>query len=72
MKILKLDQIHARGELDINNWSQTNIRIDKKLIKKMSKKYLNIMKNLKLDQIHARDELDINKWSQEDPNKYPN
>ena len=30
MKILKLDQIHARGELDINNWSQTNVLIDKK------------------------------------------
>ena len=35
--------------------TQTNILIDEKLIKKMSKKYLNIMKNLKLDQIHARD-----------------
>ena len=59
---MKVDQIHACDELDINNWSQTNIRIDKKLIKKMSKKYLNSMKNLKLDQIHARDELDINNW----------
>ena len=37
MKNLKLDQIYASDELDINNWSQTNIRIDKKLIKKMSK-----------------------------------
>ena len=42
--------------------TQTNILIDEKLIKKMSKKYLNIMKNLKLDQINARDELDINNW----------
>ena len=72
MKNLKLDQIHACGELDINKWSQTNIRIDKKLIKKISKKYLNIMKNLKLDQIHASDELDINNWSLRDPNKDPN
>ena len=52
--------------------TQTNIQIDKKLIKKMSKKYLNIMKNLKLDQIHASDELDINNWSLRDPNKDPN
>ena len=43
--------------------TNTNILIDEKLIKKMSKKYLNIMKNMKLDQINARDELDINNWS---------
>ena len=52
--------------------TQTNILIDEKLIKKMSKKYLNILKNLKLDQIHARDELDIYNWSLRDPNKDPN
>ena len=39
--------------------TQTNNLIDKKIIKTMSKKYLNIMKILKLDQIHASDELDI-------------
>ena len=49
MKNLKLDQIHARGELDINNWSQTNIRIDKKLIKKISKKYQNYIENMVSD-----------------------
>ena len=52
--------------------TQTNILIDRWLIKKMSKKYLNIMKNLKLDQIHASDELDINNQSLRDPNKEPN
>ena len=39
MKNLKLDRIHASGELDINNWSQTDIQIDKKLIKKIYKYY---------------------------------
>ena len=49
MKNLKLDQIHACDELDINNWSQTNIRIDKKLIKKISKKYQNYIENMVSD-----------------------
>ena len=43
--------------------TQKNKLIGKKLIKKMSKYYINIMKNLKLDQIHAHDELSIYKWS---------
>ena len=63
IKNLKLDQIYAHDELDVNNWSEwdpNKYLIDKKSIKKISKKYLNIMKSLKLDQIHACDELDVN------------
>ena len=47
-----------------NYETKTNILIDEKLIKKMSNKYLNIIKNLKLDQIHAHDELHVVNLSQ--------
>ena len=74
MKNLKLDQIYAHEELDVNNWSQwdpNKYLIDKKIIKKMSKNYLNIIKNLKLHLAHASGKLDINNWSPGDPKKYP-
>ena len=43
------------------------ILIDRKFIKKMYKKYLNIMKILKLDQILASAQVDINNWSLRNP-----
>ena len=52
MKILKLDQIHALDKLHLiigNLQTQTNIRIDKKLIKKISKKYQNYIENMVSD-----------------------
>ena len=66
--------MHVMNQILINGHkkTQTNILIDEKLIKKMSKKYLNIIKNLKLDQIHARDELDIKNWSLQDHKQNPN
>ena len=67
--------IYTYDELYVSNWSQwdpNNYLIDKKFIKKMSKKYLNIMKSLKLDQIHACEELNINNCSLGDPNKNSN
>ena len=62
-KNLKLGQIYAHDELDVNNWLEWDSNkylIDNKFIKKMSKKYLNTMKNWKLDQIYAHDKLDVN------------
>ena len=72
---MKIDQIYAHDKLDVNNgsqWDPNKYLIDKKFIKKMSKKYLNIMKNLKLDQIYAHEELDVNNWPLWDQYKYPN